>query len=124
MSETTTILGEKFHQGMEIGSDPNIPIGEAVSQVTGEVKQEFNEAISFMKARKQRKTIVAERLKTIRKERGLKQQDVSKMTGIHVITLSGYEIGKNEPNEEALIRLANAYDVSLDYLMCRDTAIE
>ena len=120
MSEAKKDLEEKFHQAMEIGADPNIPIGEAASQVMGMVRQDYAAAASYMKSRKQRKMIVADRLKAIRKEKGLKQQDVSKITGIHVITLSGYEIGKNEPNMEALIRLANAYNVSLDYLMCRD----
>lgn len=31
----------------------------------------------------------------------------------------GHEIGKNEPNLEALVSLADVYEVSLDYLMCR-----
>lgn len=50
---------------------------------------------------------------------GLKQQDVAERTGINVVTLSGYEIGKNEPNMEALVSLADVYGVTLDYLMCR-----
>ena len=49
----------------------------------------------------------------------MKQQDVAERTGINVVTLSGYEIGKNEPNMEALVSLADVYGVTLDYLMCR-----
>ena len=44
---------------------------------------------------------------------------MAERTGINVITLSGYEIGKNEPNMEALVSLADVYGASLDYLMCR-----
>ena len=120
MSEAKDVVLEKCRQAMELGADPNIPISEAASQVMGSVRQELNAATSYMRARKQRKAIVADRLKAVRKEKGLKQQDVAELTGIHVITLSGYEIGKNEPNIEAMIRLADAYGVSLDYLMCRD----
>lgn len=47
------------------------------------------------------------------------QKEVADKTGINMVTLSGYEIGKNEPNLEALVRLADDYKVSLDYLMCR-----
>ena len=36
-----------------------------------------------------------------------------------VLDESGYEIGKSEPPMEALVRLADAYGVSLDYLLCR-----
>lgn len=120
MSEAKDVLKDKVARAKELGSDPNIPVREATSQVVGSVRQEYSAVTSYMKARKQRKAIVADRLKEIRKEKGLKQQDVSEMTGIHVITLSGYEIGKNEPNIEAMIRLADAYDVSLDYLVCRE----
>ncbi|MBD9225564.1 MAG: XRE family transcriptional regulator [Clostridiales bacterium] len=47
------------------------------------------------------------------------QQDVAEKTGINVITLSGYELARSEPNMEALVRLADVYHVTLDYLMCR-----
>ena len=44
---------------------------------------------------------------------------------MNVITLSGYEVGRSEPPEEVLVRLASLYQVSLDYLLCRtDTRIE
>ena len=48
------------------------------------------------------------------------QKEAADRTGINMVTLSGYEIGKNEPNLEALVRLADIYEVSLDYLMCRN----
>ena len=45
--------------------------------------------------------------------------DAAALTEINAVTLSGYEIRKNKPNLEALVRLAGVYEVSLDYLMCR-----
>ena len=44
---------------------------------------------------------------------------MAEKTGINVITLSGYELARSEPNMEALVRLADVYHVTLDYLMCR-----
>ena len=121
MSDAADAMKEKFNAAVELGANPDIPISDAASQVMDGVRADLNAMTSYMKARKQRKMIVADRLKALRKERGLKQQEVAEMTGIHVITLSGYEIGKNEPNIEALIRLADAYQVTLDDLMCRNT---
>ena len=44
---------------------------------------------------------------------------MAEKTGINVITLSGYELARSEPNMEALVRLADVYHVTLDFLMCR-----
>lgn len=119
-------MGEKNHpfrdalnKGISIGSNPDISAGEAVQQTLEAAKAEFDVASAYTQRRKQRKANVAKRLRETRLKCGLKQQDVAERTGINVITLSGYEIGKNEPNMEALVSLADVYGVSLDYLMCR-----
>lgn len=78
-----------------------------------------NKVIGVEQWRKQRKSNVAKRLQETRLKCGLKQQDVAERTGINVVTLSAYEIGKNEPNMEALVSLADVYGVTLDYPMCR-----
>lgn len=86
---------------------------------SGAARAEFNAASAYTQRRKQRKASVAKQLQETRLKCGLKQQDVAERTGINVVTLSGYEIGKNEPNMEALVSLADVYGVTLDYLMCR-----
>lgn len=86
---------------------------------SGAARAEFNAASAYTQRRKQRKASVAKRLQETRLKCGLKQQDVAERTGINAVTLSGYEIGKNEPNMEALVSLADVYGVTLDYLMCR-----
>ena len=120
--EVKEALGDKFHEAERLGADKSIPVGEAVSLVLDGIRADYNTIASYSAARAQRKKDVAERLKAVRKARGLKQQEVAEKTGLNVITLSGYEIGRNEPNVEALVRLADCYGVSLDYLMCRSDA--
>ena len=105
-------LRDALNRGISIASNPDIPAGEAAKQV-------FSAARADTQRRKQRKASVAKRLQETRLKCGLKQQDVAERTGINVVTLSGYEIGKNEPNMEALVSLADVYGVTLDYLMCR-----
>ncbi|MBQ3865270.1 MAG: helix-turn-helix transcriptional regulator [Clostridia bacterium] len=58
-------------------------------------------------------------LKAMRKERGLTQIALQMKTGIEQSLLSKYENGERTPPTEALIRLADFYGVSIDYLLCR-----
>lgn len=119
ISEVKEYLQGQFDSAREIGADKSLSVGEATGQVLGMIREEFAIATNYTAARKERKKAVADRLQQVRKARGMKQQDAAEKTGINVVTLSGYEIGKNEPNMEALVRLADAYGVSLDYLLCR-----
>ncbi|MEV5986206.1 helix-turn-helix transcriptional regulator [Streptomyces sp. NPDC052051] len=56
------------------------------------------------------------RLRTARERRGSTLTDVSRATGISPSTLSRIETGRRKPTLEVLLRLAKAYDVSLDEL--------
>ena len=57
-----------------------------------------------------------ERLKELRKELGLTQRDVGKHLGVGRTTISEYESGKIVPKQEGLLKLANHFNVSVDYL--------
>ena len=119
MSDMKDFMRETFQRGKQIGSNPEASTEEAIKQVLGEAGNEYASASNYAQCRKRRKEQVSERLKEVRKQCGLRQQDVAAQTGINVITLSGYEVARSEPNMEALVRLADIYGVSLDYLMCR-----
>ena len=58
-------------------------------------------------------------LKKLRKERGLTQIALQMKTGIEQALLSKFENGERVPPTDALIRLADFYGVSMDYIMCR-----
>ena len=47
----------------------------------------------------------------------LRQTDVAKATGIDQKTLSNYETGKTNPDSYAIIKLAEFFNVSTDYLL-------
>ena len=119
MSEATDDLKRKYQAAHDVGADRSIPVKDAASQVFGMIGMEYKAAAEYSDCRTKRKKAVAGRLQKLRKDRNLKQQEVAEKTGINVVTLSGYEVGRSEPNLEALVRLANVYEVSLDYLMCR-----
>lgn len=59
------------------------------------------------------------RLRELRKEKGLTQTEISKILNISQVTYSQYEREKREPGIKTLIKLADFYKVSLDYITGR-----
>ncbi|MDR2354424.1 MAG: helix-turn-helix domain-containing protein [Deltaproteobacteria bacterium] len=63
-----------------------------------------------------KRKIFAQRLRTLREVKELRQEDVGKILGITIATISKLETGKARPTVEALAALAHYYGVSMDYL--------
>lgn len=59
------------------------------------------------------------RLKELRKSRGYTQVTLQMLTGIEQSLLSKFENGDRIPSIENLIKLADLYKVSIDYILCR-----
>ena len=70
---------------------------------------------------------IHEKLKLLRKERGLTQSDVGEAVGQERSTIACYETGKRTPDVETLEKLARFFKVTLDYFSDKteaDTMIE
>lgn len=93
MGNIREALKETYFKGIETGS-------------------EYNEQT------RERKKMIAERIKALRISKDLTQNEVAEMIKINRGTYAGYEIERTEPNAEILTRLALLYDVSMDYLCC------
>ena len=61
----------------------------------------------------------AERLQELREDKGISRKDLAASLNITVSALGMYEQGRREPNMEMLIRLADYFNVSLDFLVGR-----
>ena len=61
------------------------------------------------------------RIKDLREDRDMRQSDLAEATGIDQRTISNYETGKTYPDAYSLIKLADFFDVSIDYLVGRTT---
>lgn len=59
------------------------------------------------------------RLRALRKEKKLTQIALQMHTGIEQALLSKFETGERIPPMESLIILADFYDVSIDFILCR-----
>ncbi len=62
---------------------------------------------------------LAERLRELRKERTLRQEHVAVALDISMSAYCNYEQGKREPTASVIIRMADYYDVTTDYLLGR-----
>lgn len=63
--------------------------------------------------------ILAERLKQCRKEKGFTQREVAIYCDITEKTYQNYELMTREPKVEILLKIADVFEVSLDYLLGR-----
>lgn len=59
---------------------------------------------------------LGKRLRAARDAKGWTQSEAAEHTGISKESLSGYENGRERPPFERIVRIAEVYEVSLDYL--------
>lgn len=64
--------------------------------------------------------IFGTRLREVRKSKKLTQKELAEQIGIKQNSYSDWETGKNEPSFENLIKLADLFEVSLDWLFGRE----
>ena len=65
---------------------------------------------------------MAERVKQLRNEHGWSQGELAERVGADPAQISRYENGRITPSADALVRLAEVFDVSCDYLLIDDAA--
>lgn len=58
-------------------------------------------------------------LQDLREDRDISRKDLATVLNISVSTLGMYEQGRREPNIDMLIKIANYFDVSIDFLVGR-----
>lgn len=59
------------------------------------------------------------RIKDLREDADMRQIDLANAVGIDQRTISNYETGKTYPDSFSLIKLADYFNVSIDYLVGR-----
>lgn len=60
-----------------------------------------------------------ELLARLRKEKGILQKELATYLNVTVATISNYEKGVHSPDYDTLVKLADFFDVSTDYLLQR-----
>lgn len=62
---------------------------------------------------------IREKLKALRKQRGMSQTELAYKAGVHVATIRRAEQGLATPRGGALVKIADALDCSVDELVGR-----
>lgn len=66
----------------------------------------------------QDKPIIAERIKTLRKEKGYTQEQLAEVLGLNAkSSIANYESGANSPSDEIKSKMCEIFNCSMDYLM-------
>ena len=63
------------------------------------------------------------RLKELRLEKGISQNDLGKILNLSKMAISHWESGHSEPSITQLIVLANYFEVSVDYLIAKEDIV-
>ncbi|WP_339289177.1 helix-turn-helix transcriptional regulator [Paenibacillus sp. FSL E2-0201] len=64
--------------------------------------------------------LISERIKKLRVQNGFTQSQLGDAIGVSKVSVSGYESGKRVPDLSTLIRLADTFEVSVDFLLGRE----
>ncbi|MEM9681179.1 MAG: RstR family transcriptional repressor [Bacteroidota bacterium] len=62
-----------------------------------------------------------DRLRQARKDKGISQNELAQIVGVHVTNISRYERGENKPTSQVLTKLGDALGISADFLMAGST---
>lgn len=62
---------------------------------------------------------INERLKALRLKNAVTQKAISENVGVTVVSIQRFEYGSARPKLETLVKLADFFNVSLDYLVGR-----
>lgn len=65
---------------------------------------------------------VGERIREARKAAGMTGKELAEETGLYVASVYGYEANRNDPSLFAILCIADALGVSIDFLTGRDTS--
>jgi transcriptional regulator with XRE-family HTH domain len=64
-------------------------------------------------------TTFGQRLRDLREKRGLAQKEVGALLDVTISTIGKYESGERTPAPDAIVKLADFFQVSADYLLGR-----
>ena len=67
--------------------------------------------------------ILGYRLRELRKNNNMSQEELGKLLGVTKVSVSGYENGTRIPSMEILVTILNVFKVSADYILGRELEV-
>ena len=66
--------------------------------------------------------MIGQKLKALRFKKGLKQSELADLLGLSASAVGMYEQGRRRPDTEILLKYAEIFGVSVDYILATDDA--
>lgn len=63
--------------------------------------------------------MIGKRIRLLRNEKGVSQEELSKVIGVTTSAISMYETGARKPSYEVISRLADYFNVTMDFIVGR-----
>lgn len=92
---------------------------EHINTLSGATMIGIRDGMNFNLENLRQKERISKRLTEIRMANKLTRAEYAERIGVNIFTYASYEKGRSEPPNAVLVRLANAFDLSLDYICCR-----
>ena len=67
--------------------------------------------------------ILGFRLRRLRKEKNMSQEELGNILGVTKVSVSGYEKGTRVPSIDILVKILDVFNVSADYMFGRDVDV-
>lgn len=67
--------------------------------------------------------VIGKRIKDLRLEKGLSQQELGDMIGVTKVSICGYENGTRTPSLDTFCILADIFETTTDYLLGREVPV-
>ena len=58
-----------------------------------------------------------ERLKELRQDKHMTQQNLAELLELHISSIKAYEQSRSSPSDETKVKIAELFNISLDYLL-------
>lgn len=75
--------------------------------------------MNILELRRMSEMTLGKRIKQLRKERELTQSELGKHLNVGKSTISQYETDTNMPDSDIILKIAEFFNVTTDYLLCR-----
>lgn len=99
--------------------EPTLENVVKLAQILGTTTDKLLGKTKFVARNSVKPTVFSQNLYNERRKLGLSQESLGEKIGVHQVRIAKWENGKTEPSFENLIKLAEVFGTSVDYLLGR-----
>lgn len=71
-----------------------------------------------------RKIHISQNIKHLRKQKKITQEELGRMIGVKKAAVSTYEIGRNYPSVESLLKMVDLFEINMEDFFYKDLSVD